>query len=190
MNEVAIQEIMGMDVTIGIDDVVAVFVARFEQNLITKKNSLSDSIRSIKAELVSIEKQVDATVVRTDYEVSVAIINLKSKVNGVRVVWEPSHRAEHPCILVLLSLSEIKGTWGSMKEIELPIPDKLLQDYKVQSDNLERTQAELMSVVLELKSISTKERAVRGRIAEMRLNANPSGAELLKDPTILKLIDQ
>jgi len=58
---------MTSDVNVGMDEVVSVFVSRYETQLFDKKDELGKNIKTVKGELTDLDKRLIASVNKEDY---------------------------------------------------------------------------------------------------------------------------
>ena len=172
---------------IGIDEVVSVFVSQYETNLFERKSELSSTIKSLKGELESFEKGVEGSVGVEKYKQSFPILNITSEVekDGVSVSW----RDKVINITVTLTDNDSKRSYGGTftKRIEKKINKSDLNKHSKLESDIEEVNGELVEVMGLIKTVSRKERLVRGKISEMKLKES-GYSNLLENEDMLKLV--
>ena len=199
MSKKALQA-MTADVNVGIDEVVSVFVSQYEDNLFAKKKELSSEIKRVKSEVKSLDKRLIGSVDRTVYDIKVPVLNLTSKVDEITIVWkgdedEEDYRSRKVKTSSLIITLEIKDEDSDGdrydRSMNKRITTKILKtDENIHTallSDLSGLSGELTEVLSLIKSVSRKERQVRGRISARKLEE--SGYEgLLNDKEMLKLV--
>jgi hypothetical protein len=185
MSKDLVQDISA-NVNVGMDEVVSVFVSRYETTLFNKKDELSGKIKVIKNELKDQQTRLEESVNKSHYEVTNDILNISSKVKNVRVDWEKSHIN----IEVNIKDNETeKGRYadGFSKTFKIKLEDVEVTTHKERQNEIESLNAELMEVMGLIKSVSRKERQIRGKISEMKLKESGLST-LLENDEMLKLV--
>lgn len=183
---------LSTNVNVGMDEVVSVFVSKYENTLFEKKSELSKAIKAIKGTLKDLTKSLVLKVDRSQYETTVPILNLVSKVEDVTVDWDGNTRRKiKPSIHVSVSIKD-KDSTGSYrdeitKDISIPISTTTLKRHTELDTELTGLNDSLLEVMGLIKSVSRKERQVRGRISELKLQ-EAGFEELLESEEMLKLI--
>lgn len=193
MSENAIAK-MSADVNVGIDEVVSVFVSQYEDTLFTKKKELSNSIKTAKANLKDLDSRLERSVDKSQFEMTNVTLGIKSKVDNVDVVWESKGYGRKKSENVVRVTVEIKDTDKSSdyrssmsKNFEINIEKGDVLAHKEFKNELEGLSNELTEVMGLIKSVSRKERQVRGRISSMKLK-DAGYEDLLNNEDILKLV--
>lgn len=183
---------MTANVNVGVDEVVSVFVAKWETALHDKKDKLSKQIKAVKKQL---SDQVDSLIGSVDteqYVMDIPVLNLTSKIGDVGVVWGKTYKTPENMIVV-----EVRVYDTSEKSRDYPVHTKNVlcpvsaDNVKLHDDltkELETLNSELIEVMGEIKSVSRKERQVRGKLSEMKLEQS-GFADLANSPDILQLIE-
>ena len=182
---------MTNNVNVGIDEVVSIFVSRYETDLYSKKDVLSGRIRSLKADVAKIESDLIKTVDKSDYEASVPQFGLSFKVDSVEVRFETDGYARNKVGVTVDVGMYDKASDRSYavytKTITLPINPQIIADRKALNQELETVNAELLEVMGLIKSVGRKERQIRGKIAEMKME-EAGKSDLLNNDNLTKLI--
>ncbi len=185
---------MTSDVNVGIDEVVSVFVSQYEDNLFTKKKDLSSQIKEVKRSQKDLDTRLKASINTSTYETTIASLGLKSKVEDVDVEWgEGNYRKKsNPSIEIKVEISDTDKSGdryhSSMnKTFKFDISKADVKLHKDNKDELESLGNELTEVMGLIKSVSRKERQVRGRISSLKLK-DAGYEDLLNDTDILKLV--
>lgn len=185
MNEQTAMTVQALsaNVNVGMNEVVSVFVSKYETGLFEKKDDLSDKIKVVKQELTDLDKTVKATVNVNDYRTSVPAFSLTFSVSSIDVSWATK------VIKVHVDMNE-KGVSYSRwsKTIEVKIDDEYVTKHSEASKRVADLSAELLEVMGLIKSVSRKERQIRGHISELKL-AESGLSSLLNDSAIMKLIE-
>ena len=189
----AIEQITA-DVNVGIDEVVSVFVTQYEDNLFDKKKELSGKIKVTKKAQTDLTNRLKTSIDTSSYNTTIAVLGLKSKVEDVNVNWgekDYSNKRTVPSIKVDVEITDTDKTdryHSSMtKHFTFDIPKVDVDQYNSNKTEIESLSAELTEVMGLIKSVSRKERQVRGRISKKKLES--AGYEdLLNDSEMLKLV--
>lgn len=190
----AIEQITA-DVNVGIDEVVSVFVTQYEDNLFDKKKDLSKKIKELKKTQNDLTKRLETSIDTNSFNTTIAVLGLKSKVESVEVSWgdsEYSKRRSTPSIKVSVEIkdtdkSEDRYHSSMSKTFSFDISKVDVDQFNNNKTEIESLGAELTEVMGLIKSVSRKERQVRGRISKKKLES--AGYEdLLNDSEMLKLV--
>lgn len=182
---------MTSNINVGIDEVVSVFVARWEDGLFEKRDQLSKKIKSLKKELSDLVEKIEKSVNKSQYESLIPIFNLHSKVSNVSVNWEDSYSTKKNTIVVEISLfdGDKESNWPvHSKNFYFNISKEDVLEHENLSEELEGVNVELIEVMSQIKSVSRKERQIRGKISEMKLE-QCGFSELINNPEILRLVE-
>lgn len=185
------------DVKVGMEDVVSVFLSRYE-------NSLHDLRTTKQAEMAELNKQIktltDAELKRATDLVKQAIVTtqdiglviLEQKLDGdVVIEWSKkvlnfnlATTVRSKSVTGDAYRSKTSGTVGGQVEID----SNVQKQYQELIEKKQKIADELTVINNNLRDMSRKERQVKGQIAEMKLSS--CGMEqLLQEPTLLALID-
>jgi hypothetical protein len=186
--------LLGAEVKVGMDEVVAVFVAQYEDNLFTRRDELHQLIKEVKAELAGIDTDLLAAVDDDDYEFVNAVLQIESVVESKTVVWdvEGRHEITKPSIVVGVKVSsQVKSNGyrndSFIRDIPIPLTKSDIKRHQQATDRLTNLRDELNGVMAQIKQVSRKERQVRGRIAAMKLQES-GFKDLLDSPELQQLV--
>lgn len=184
----AIVSQMTANVNVGIDEVVSVFVAKWEDGLHAKRENLAKQIKVTKQQQQDLTDRLEASVDKSQYEMKNTVLGIEAQVEGVDV--ELGLKENRIVVRVEISDTDSKRSYGDSfdKFFYLPISAEDVQLYNDLKNELTQLQADLLQVMTEIKSVSRKERQVRGRISEMKLEQSGL-TELLSNPSMLQLIE-
>lgn len=182
---------MTSNVNVGMNEVVSVFVAKYEDSLFAKKEALSISIRDVKAHLSSIDNALIKSVNPKDYEATVPKLGLEFKMGDVSVHWEADYCHKKNTLVVEIEMfdaSDSRNHASYTKCHAIPIQPSVIADRAETQDRLAQLNADLLEVMTLIKTVSRKERQIRGRISEMKL-AECGMSELINNPELLQLVN-
>lgn len=183
---------MNADVNVGMNEVVSVFVSKYEDGLFAKKDELSKKIKQLKAELVALVKSVELSVNKDQYTTTISLFGLSSKVTGVEIVWnETNYRIKEKNVITvtvgLFDNSSDRDYPAFSKTFTTKLSKQDVDRHTELENDLESVNGELMEVMSLIKSVSRKERQIRGRISEMKLEQS-GFSDLINNPEMVKLI--
>lgn len=185
---VSIAPAMTNNVNVGMDEVVSVFVAKYENGLFDKKDKLAAAIRSAKTKLAGFDGAAKASVDVSKYTGSVPVLGLKFEPRSeLSVQWKTGSYNEQG-INMQVRMTTMDGEHEHTQHITLPLPAALLKQYEAVVAEIDQASVELTDVITLIKQVGRKERQVRGRIAEMKL-AESGLSELLNNAEMLQLIE-
>lgn len=190
MSQVALIESMTSNVNIGINEVVSIFVAKHETELFRRKDKLADQIHKVKQALSDLTAKVVNGVDKSKYEADLPQLGLKVRVDHVHARWEGHYRCKAGNVEIEITASFVDGTEyrQTMSKSEIiPIHPVDLEERAALNERLSALNADLLDVMTQIKQISRKERQIRGRIAEMKLE-QAGQSDLLNHPDLVKLI--
>jgi prefoldin subunit 5 len=183
---------MGSNVNVGMNEVVSVFVAKYEDGLFAKKDELSKKIKTVKQELADLDKRLIKSVNQDQYVTTIALFELKSKVMDVSVVWKNEYgdKKDNNKVIVNVGLfsKEDKTYPDFSKKFTTKISQEAIEIHSNLESEVESLNSELLEVMTMIKSVSRKERQIRGRISEMKLEQS-GFADLMNNPEMVKLIE-
>ncbi len=182
---------MNTNVDVGMNEVVSVFVSKYEDGLFAKKDDLSAAIRVLKQELSDFDKSVRELVDSSEYDAKVPNLGFTFKMGDVKVNWEKTWSTEANTYTINVEMHDSSAKRDGAvytKTIVKAIPSKIIKQREDVNKALEEKNAELLEVMTLIKSVSRKERQIRGRISEMKL-AESGFSGLLDNPDMLKLVE-
>ena len=186
-----VNKLAKMNVEVSLNDVVNVFVSKFEKGLIEKRNNLQVQIggkmkeeSQRKQEIEEEQKLILAEMFKKDFDYTITN-NLFTCELEIKSNWREDKSKIIGCLT--FKTKDRKSSWnGSMsitKEVE--VKDETLDQIKA---DLAEMRKQLGLVIVELSTISIKEREIRGRISERNLIEN-GFQNILEDSDILKMIE-
>lgn len=192
-------EAITTDIKIDLDAVVSIYVAQYETSLHAKKTVLSNEIKRVKKEVKSLDKRLIDSVDQTEYSIKVPILNLKSKVERVTIAWKgdededsyDTRDIKKSTLIVRVEVKDIDSERRYANTLDKDIHKKIAKtDENIHTAlliELKELSGELTEILTLIKSVSRKERQVRGRLSEKKLKA--SGFKgLLNDSEMLALV--
>lgn len=186
--QIAALSAMSSDVNVGMDEVVSVFVSRYETQLFDKKDEVGKNIKTVKAELADLDDRLVAAVDKDQYNTSIISLNISTKVDGVNVNWGKKENYVNIEIEVKDNDKTNRYSHSFTKNVKLAILDGDVKKHTDLDDTLENLKTDLAEVMGLIKAVSRKERQVRGRISEMKLQES-GFAGLLDSPELTKLVE-
>lgn len=183
--------VMETDISVSMDDVVSAFVATYENNLFARKKALSKEVKAKEAELKALDKKVLAELPGTEYEGEVQPFDLIAEIDTTTINWgeELDDNKVFYSITVKPTGTE-RHNYSNKINIrrEKEIPAGHVGAHDALNDALKPLRGELAEVLDNIKSITRKERQVRGRIAIRKLE-DSGYASLMADPELKKLVE-
>lgn len=191
MNQITALNQMSANVNVGMDEVVSVFVSKYEDGLFAKKDELAAVIRTLKQELADFDKTITDMVDPTEYEAKVPNLGMTFKMGDVSIHWDKHWQyAANTFVIDVNMFDSSAKREGSVftKNIIKPIPSKIVKQRTEVKQAIDDKNAELMEVMGQIKGVGRKERQIRGRISELKL-AESGMADLLTNSDMLKLVE-
>ena len=181
---------MTSNVNVGMNEVVSVFVSKYEDSLFAKKDDLSAKVKVVKQEIEQIDRALLKSVDSTQYDATVPALGLTFKMGDVRVCWEGNYNTPKNVMTIDIEMfdrSNDRQHASYTKRIQQAISADVVSKREEAQSQLATLNSELMEVMGLIKSVSRKERQIRGRISEMKL-AESGMAELLNNSEMLQLV--
>lgn len=192
---VALADVMSQmtaKVNVGIDEVVSVFVTKWEDGLHAKREELSKKVKDVKSAIEMLETKLIGSVDVSEYtNVRVPMFGVIGKASKPSVNWEDGYNTKKNTITVEVGLQseDDSGAYMSFrKNLTFPIPQADVDDRANLVAERDQLSAELADVLIQIKSVSRKERQIRGRISEMKME-QAGFSDLINNPDMLKLIE-
>jgi len=191
MNEPISQAIASFtaDVNVGMNEVVSVFVSRYEDKLFEKKGELSERINQLKLQQTKLDKDVRQSVDLSVYHQDVPAMGMAFQAEVGTINWNQTNANILHNVRVSVKLVDVTNNdshvWS--RYVYLPISEEHISEWKKVSEETAKLNEELAGVLIEIKSVGRKERQIRGRISEMKL-AECGYTDLLTNPDLVKLI--
>lgn len=175
---------MTTDLQVSMDDVVSAFVSQYENNLYARKKDLSKQIRALEEDLGQVEKDVRGNVTSDEFTDHVLPFGLTIKSNEGTIDYAKK------TITFGIEIKEHNSSrWSNSISINKSkkIPAKFINRHDKIVKQLDALRADLSEVLVNLKSVTRKERQVRGRIALRKLE-DSGYASLMADPELIQLV--
>jgi len=190
MTAIAKPFIAPVTASVGMNEVVSVFVAKYETALIEKRDRLQQLVKSLKSQLAALDKALIDGVNKAAYEVNVPTLNVKVEVESVTVNWTKEQAKSFVSVNTKLKdndKGEDRYGYGFQKSFKINV-NSIDFDDKVRLDGeLEAANTELLAAIGQLKDVGRKERQVRATIAEQQLE-QAGMSDLLGNTDLQKLI--
>ncbi|RWZ84354.1 MAG: hypothetical protein EO766_17295 [Hydrotalea sp. AMD] len=186
------------NITVGIDDVVNVFISRYETGLNKQRTSnqaiikdLNVKIKAVTDSILDQAKQY-VEIMNIEGEVNNGIFTLFTSIgkDSYQLKIEQKHVQYKINTKIKSNTSNDhynKETSGSIYG-EFQISESDLEQYNDLMSQKAQITAILTQINNDLRNVGSKERQVRGQIAEQKL-VSQGMQDLINDPTILALID-
>lgn len=174
---------MTADLQVSMDDVVSAFVSQYENNLFARKKELAGELKALESDLEKLDEEVRERVSADEYKVAMPF-GLVVKVDTGNIRW-----ADTEVIFGITIKEKNASRWSNTISInkKKPIPKALVTRYKKITKQLDGLRADLAEVLMNLKSVTRKERQVRGKIALRKLE-DSGYASLMADPELVQLV--
>lgn len=174
---------------VGMNEIVSVFVSRYETGLFAKKDELSAKIKAAKKAVEDHESLVIGSVDRSKYSAKVESLGLTFKCTDVSVNWKSTdgYHSEKAGIKVFIGMNDGRERDAYSKTITLPLSAEAIKERAELTKAVASLESELLETMTQIKAVSRKERELRGRISEMKLQ-QAGFAELINNPDLQKLI--
>jgi hypothetical protein len=183
-NEITAFQAMQTDIQISMDDVVSAFVSKYETNLYTRKKELGAAIKNVETRTAELVKLVRSKVNGKSFKTTLPF-DLEMKVDDGNIDWHSGH--------ISFDIVIAKKNSGSYYRNEItvnkkkPIPAAQVKLHEKLETEAVGLRSDLAEVLVALKSITRKEREVRGRIAIRKLE-DSGYADLMNDSELAKLV--
>jgi len=183
-NDKPLSTIITAEAKIAMPDVVAIFLSKYETELIDQKRSLQTKVLSLKKEL----EVLDKTAVKTDkFKKHVGLSILKLDITSY-ISEAPRLNWDTESIIAVIGLRNKKGySYKFAKQIETPILPIHFKAYRRINNEIDTNTRLLEETMCHLSDMPRKERQIKARISELRLQEQ--GLEgFLADSQMQKLI--
>jgi len=176
---------------IGVDEVVNVFVSRYEEQLFEKKNELSNEVRMAKQSLNDQERRLKESVDKSKYKLGENAMGLRLEVGEARIVWDrrsgydTNKKKPNRSIDVDVTIVSAYTTDSIVDCIEISEEEVKMRDGT--QKEVERLNQELQAVMEQIRDVGRKERQIRAKISAAKLEQE-GYSELVNDPDLLKLV--
>lgn len=176
---------MTVNANVGMTEVVSVFVAKYETNLFNKKDQLSAAIKAVEAQMAAQDKFMIDSVDTSAFKGSLPMLGLTYKVKEVSLQWDESYRDNFTIVTSVAFMEGKDQLWT--KAVKTPMSQVDIDGHQRLNAELDRLAGERLEVMNLIKSVGRKERQIRGRIAELKLE-QAGMSDLLINPELTGLI--
>ena len=191
---------MTSDVNVGMDEVVNVFVSRYEDDLHERKKALSKELSVAKANLGDFIKtlETELRVKGAGFEFNIIEFGLSGAMSSSKICWTETdlsystrkHKSlpkNYPfgCVEIRVQSFSDDGSLDQYKFIELETSD--LDQHTELKQNVVDISTELKSILEMIKDVSRKERQIRGKISAAKLE-KAGYDDLLQNDELLQLV--
>ncbi len=170
--------------SINMDNIVSVFITKYEKALYERKEFLSNKILRVKKEIdTTFKKELEMFVNLKKYNTVIHPfeINVKSNLNFDLETIVEKHTVKIIC-------NSIDHSGHFSKEVKVSVSSDIIKKAQEYLNTLTSNTEELTKILYDISSISRKEREVRGKIAEKALRETGFN-NLFDDAAILSLIE-
>jgi hypothetical protein len=175
---------MRTDLQVSMDDVVSAFVSHYENNLYDRKKELGAAIKVQEDALKDNNKTILSKVTGDEFNTALPL-GLKATVSEGSINWSKS-KVNFQIVIEEVSKSQRYNNSITLSKSKA-IPAAQVKAYERITKELESLRSDLSEVLVALKSVTRKERQVRGRIA-MRKLEDSGYASLMNDDELVKLV--
>ncbi len=170
-NQTALSTIIETKASVGMSDMVDVFLTKYETDLYNKKSELKSIIKSIEAERTAFHKKVNKSFTWTKYK------NLGIPELAITATLAEDHSIDWENAIVTMnvkvSVTKSKHNGFGYSSINCAVTQKISKtdinkDKRLLND-IEVRRNELTEIIMLITDMSRKERQIRGRISEKRL---------------------
>jgi ElaB/YqjD/DUF883 family membrane-anchored ribosome-binding protein len=174
--------------SIALPEIVSVFIGKYEDELYIRKDKLSEDIGKLKNELELLSATVANKANFKAYgKLGIAAIKLTAKVRDKTEVQWDAAMVEGTVEFVSPNVNRHGHYTRFTETVTAPITKPDLSAYTKIQDQLSKLRDELNQVLKNLGDMSRKERQVKARISELRLEEQGL-TDFLQDKEILALI--
>lgn len=172
---------------VGINEVVAIYVSKYETNLSDKKKLIADAIRSTKHEIEELIEMIRGSINVSKYaNVDLSVLGLTAE-GEVDLFWTTDYRGKQYTYRISVNVKGDQHRHINLFQRDFPMNTQHVAAYESLTAKLKEQEFELQQVIMDLKAVNQKERQVRARLAEMKLQE--AGVELHSHPELLKLVE-
>lgn len=182
-----LSNIIKTDAKIALPEIVSIFVAKHETQLYDQKDALQESISTSQKDLTMHEAVVLGTADFKKYDnITIPILELVSVLKGdASVNWETG-LINQTVTFHNVGKGREKHT-GFAKSFSMDIGKGYVKTRDSIRKSIQNDTDDLKSILAQISDMSRKERQIKARISEIRLEESGL-TDFLKDKEILKLI--
>lgn len=187
-----------LNATIGMEDVISVFISKYEDQQIADRTSLQKTVLDLNNRIKQLVDVVTASVLAEvkEYEVDgddglfSMEVKVKSGDDGIKLNWDTGvARIVLSTRIKSNSVSGYSGEQSGSIYVEVPLLEEDVVKYKALIVHKTELLNKLNQVQHNLRDVSRKERQVRGVLAQWKLIEAGMG-ELLVDNNLLALVSE
>lgn len=182
-NEITAFQAMQTDIQVSMDDVVSAFVSKYETNLYARKRELGTAIKEVESRETVFFKTLRKKLNGDSYKVSLPF-GLIMEVDNGDFNWDKA--VINFQISIHLKNNNRYGNTITVHKTK-PVPAAQVKVHERLEKEAAGLRADLSEVLVALKSITRKEREVRGRIAVRKLE-DSGYANLMEDSELAQLV--
>ena len=172
------------NIAVSLDDVVNVFLSKYETNLMDRKKTLSSTLTTMRREQEQLEKSIIDSFDTSIYEVSIPNLQVESKVLSLTIDCDKAHfRIEFN----FMGPGKSNTSSHYSHRILVDMEPEDIRSIAQLCESVQATNDELMQVLSDISDLQRKERQIRGKISERKI-AESGMSTLLDDPDILSLV--
>jgi len=181
---------MTTELAVTMDDVVSAFVSEYENNLFARKKELTKTIKVTEEGKAQVVKKVLAAVSGDRFEKDIPVYDLVAKVSEKTVDW-CDDGVSYVNFDIVIKATKKRDGYSYNNKIDIVrkrrVPERFVTEYFDLKSQLKPLRIELAEVLDNIKSITRKERQVRGRIAVRKLE-DAGYSNLMQDPELKQLV--
>lgn len=174
--------------SVGVGEVVAVYVARWEKMLKEKRSSLSEQIKKAKQLLNDLDKGIIGTLNQDEFNKEFpSPFNFVGKVRNVEVNWNRNWDRAANTLNFTVEFCRGQKVLSSYQDY-VAIPQLYVTRHEELEQEIKELSSQLTQVMMEMKSISSKERELKAKLLEQQLEQAGWGG-ILKDERLLQMVE-
>lgn len=175
---------MQTDIQVSMDDVVSAFVSEYENNLYKRKKELTADVKEAEGRLSKFIKDVHKEVNADEFTSVKMPFGLTIKADEGSIDWLKA--SMHFQLTITTENNDRYGNTITIRKVKKIKKSTITQHEKL-ADACDDLRSQLSEVLVSLKSITRKERQVRGRIAVRKLE-DSGYANLMQDQELAALV--
>ena len=188
---------MSINANVGMDEVVSIFISRLEEDLHNQRKSCQATLISKSNEIKELTTQLVSTLRVAIKSVERVVEDEFVKSTTTLNSSEPTVQWEYDQVIFYVSQkfetklpgrNNYSGNSTNTVPVAMPIDDGIKSVYSTLMGDKSKITDRLNQIQTELRDLSRRERAVRAKVAEMKLNDAGMG-DLLNNSDLLQLVD-
>ena len=183
MNELTAFSAMQTDIQVSMDDVVSAFVSQYENNLYARKKELTSDVKVVETKINEFVKALHKKINGKSFATALPF-DLKMSVGSGCISWDDAKIS----FTIAITKNQSNGYGNTINVTKTKsIPAVQVKAHEKLQKEVGSLRADLGEVLVALKSVTRKERQVRGRIAIRKLE-DSGYANLMQDEELVKLV--